>query len=76
MNIRIRPKMNGGIDENVNSSGSMERTLFGVLRQPISAPIRLPAANVMSVANVSKPTVHGTARPIISSTRDGNWVSE
>jgi hypothetical protein len=52
------------------------RTSFGVGRQAIKAPIRLPSVNEIRAASASSPIVHGNACATISETVAGNWVSE
>ena len=68
--------MKYGIEVNVRLSGSSRRSHLGVGAQAMSAPIRLPRTNEMTVAIASNPMVQGTACATISPTVSGNWPSE
>ena len=60
----------------VRVNGNRLRTKFGVRRQAISAPTKLPKKKESTVAISSKPNVHGNAWTTNSSTRLGKEASE
>ncbi len=53
--------MKYGMDVNMRLSGSTRRIHIGVGPQAMSAPIRLPRKNEMTVAIASNPIVQGSA---------------
>ena len=53
--------MKYGMEVNIRLSGSSRRSRLGVGAQAMSAPIKLPSTNEMTVAIASNPMVQGTA---------------